>query len=87
MNIIKKPSWQISENEVTPQELFEKRRTFLKLGAASMIAGGSVIEALAKEQIPVPNLQFIKDKNINGLELNTYEQNLKGFFVNLQYKG
>jgi len=74
MNIIKKPSWQISENEVTPKEIFEKRRTFLKLGAASMIASSSIIEALAKDNIPVPNLQFIKDKNPNNLELNTYEQ-------------
>lgn len=74
MNILKKPSWHISENEVTPKELFEKRRTFLKLGAASMIAGGSIIEALAKENIPVANLDYIKDKNINDLKLNTYEE-------------
>lgn len=74
MNIIKKPSWQISENEVTPKEIFEQRRTFLKLGAASMITGSSIIEALAKDNIPVENLQFIKDKNQNNLELNTYEQ-------------
>lgn len=74
MNIIKKPSWQISENEVTPQELFDKRRTFLKLGAASLVAGSSIVEALAKDNIPVPNLDFVKSKNPNGLDLNTYEQ-------------
>ncbi len=74
MNIIKKPSWLIDENEVTPQELFEKRRHFLKLGAASMIAGGTIIEALAKDNIPVPNMQYIKDKNLDNLKLNTYEQ-------------
>ena len=74
MHIIKKPSWQINENEVTPEELFNKRRTFLKLGAASMIAGSSVIEALAKDQIPVQNLQFLKDNNPNDLKLNTYDQ-------------
>ena len=27
MNIIKKKSWEISQNEVTPKELFEKRRS------------------------------------------------------------
>ena len=74
MNIIKKPSWDISSSEVTPEELFNKRRTFLKLGAASMIASGALIEALAKENIPVPNLKYLKDKNINNLKLNTYEQ-------------
>ena len=74
MNIIKKPSWHINENEITPKELFEKRRNFLKLGAASMIAGGTVIEALAKDNIPVPNLQYLKDKNPNNLKLNTYEE-------------
>ena len=51
MNIIKKPSWNLSENDVTPQELFDKRRSFLKLGAASMVASGAIIEALAKDNI------------------------------------
>ena len=74
MNIIKKPSWDISSSEVTPEELFDKRRSFLKLGAASLVASGALIEALAKENIPVPNLQYLKDKNINNLKLNTYEQ-------------
>ena len=40
MNIIKKKSWQINENLVTPKELFEKRRSFIKLGAASLVASG-----------------------------------------------
>jgi len=74
MNIIKKPSWQIDESEITSKELFDKRRTFLKLGAASMIAGSSIVEALAKDNIPIANLKYIKDKNINNLKLNTYDQ-------------
>lgn len=74
MNIIKKPSWNLSENDVTPQELFNSRRSFIKLGAASLVASGTIIEALAKDNIPVPNLKYIKDKNINDLKLNTYEQ-------------
>ena len=74
MNIIKKSSWLISENEVTPKELFEKRRSFIKLGAASLVASGAIMEALAKENIPVPTLKYIKDKNINNLKLNTFEQ-------------
>lgn len=74
MNIIKKPSWQISENEVTPKELFDNRRTFLKLGAASLVAGSTIVEALAKDKVPVKNLEYIEDKNINGLELNSFEE-------------
>lgn len=74
MKIIKKPSWQISENEVTTKELFDKRRNFLKLGAASLVASGTILETLAKDNIPVKNLDFIKDKNLNNLEVNTYEQ-------------
>ena len=74
MNIIKKPIWNISQNEVTPEALFNKRRTFLKLGAAAMVSSGAIIEALAKDNIPVPNLKYIKDKNIENLQLNTYEQ-------------
>lgn len=74
MNIIRKKSWQISENEITPKELFQKRRNFIKLGAASIVASGVVMEALAKEDFPKVTLDFIKDKNINNLKLNTYEQ-------------
>lgn len=74
MNIIKKRSWDISSSEVTPEELFNKRRNFLKLGAASLVSSGALIEALAKDNIPVANLKYLKDKNINNLKLNTYEQ-------------
>jgi len=73
MNIIKKPSWQINENEVTPQELFDKRRSFIKLGAASMISSGAIIEALAKDNIPVPNLNYIKDNHITKIDF--FEKN------------
>jgi methionine sulfoxide reductase catalytic subunit len=74
MNIIRKKTWQINENEVTPKELFEKRRNFIKLGAASIISSGAVMQALAKEDFPKITLDFIKDKNINNLKLNTFEQ-------------
>ncbi len=74
MNIIRKKSWQISENLVTSKELFEKRRSFIKLGAASLVASGSIMELLAKENIPNITLDFIKDENKNALKLNTYEQ-------------
>jgi len=74
MNIIKKPSWYINENEITPKELFDKRRNFIKLGAASLVASGTILEALAKDNLPVQNLQYIKDKNVNNLKLNTYDQ-------------
>ncbi len=74
MNIIKKPSWSISESEVTPKELFDNRRSFLKLGAASLITGSSIVEALAKDNIPVQNLKYLKDNNPNNLNLNRYEQ-------------
>lgn len=74
MKIIKKPSWNISENEVTPKEIFDKRRDFIKLGAASLIASSSLMELLAKEQLPLKNLKYIEDKNPNNLELNSYEQ-------------
>ena len=74
MNIIRKKSWQISENEITPKELFQKRRNFIKLGAASIVASGVVMEVLAKEDFPKVTLDFIKDKNINNLKLNTFEQ-------------
>lgn len=74
MKYLKKPSWHINEKEITPKEIFDKRRNFIKLGAASVIASSSIVELLAKEQLPIKDLNFIKDKNPNNLELNSYEQ-------------
>ena len=74
MNIIRKKTWQINENEVTPKELFEKRRNFIKLGAATIISSSAVIQALAAEDLPKVTLDFIKDKNKENLKLNTFEQ-------------
>lgn len=64
----------LNENEITPQELFDNRRKFLKLGAASMIATSSLVELMAKENLPISNLNYIKDKNPDNLELTQYEQ-------------
>ena len=74
MNIIKKKSWHINEKEITPKELFDKRRTFLKLGAASLVSAGTIMEALAKEKLPLKDLEYIKDSNPQNLKLNSYEQ-------------
>jgi sulfoxide reductase catalytic subunit YedY len=74
MKIIKKPSWYINESEVTPKEIFDKRRDFLKLGAASLISSGSILELLAKENLPIKNLDYQVDKNLQDLKLNTYDQ-------------
>lgn len=72
MNIFKKKSWQINENLVTPKELFEKRRNFIKLGLASIVTDISVMELLAKEDFSKVSLDFKNDSN--NLKLNTYEQ-------------
>ena len=74
MKLIRKKIWQLDENLVTPQELFEKRRSFIKLGVASLITSGAIMELLAKENLPNISLDFIKDENKNNLKLNTYEQ-------------
>lgn len=64
----------LNENEITAQELFENRRKFLKLGAASVVATSALVELMAKENLPISNLTYIKDKNLQNLELTQYEQ-------------
>lgn len=73
MNYLKKPSWQLDEKEITPKELFDKRRSFIKLGAASIVSSTAIVEALAKENLPIKNLKYNEAVN-NNLEINTYEQ-------------
>lgn len=64
----------ISGNDITSESLFNNRRKFLKLGAASVVASSTVVELLAKEQMPIPNLNYKKDSNPMDLKLNTFDQ-------------
>lgn len=73
--ILKKPSWYISENEITPESLFEKRRHFLKLGIASAVSLSLITEKLAViESEHRMALRFKKTDFGKGLELNTFHQ-------------
>jgi sulfoxide reductase catalytic subunit YedY len=75
MDILKKASWHISENEVTDESLFNKRRDFLKLGAAALISSSVVAEKLsAIEKVPRQALNFKKTSFGKDLELNTFDQ-------------
>lgn len=65
---------QISHKDITPALLFNQRRSFLKLGAASMIASSALIELMAKEDLSLPELIFKKDPNKDHLELNTFKE-------------
>ncbi len=65
---------KINENEITPKELFEDRRKFIKLGAASVVASSTLMELMAKENLPTPNLTYKKDINSEHLKLNSFEQ-------------
>ncbi|WP_304546146.1 protein-methionine-sulfoxide reductase catalytic subunit MsrP [Sulfurimonas microaerophilic] len=74
MNYIKRKSWELEENFVTDESIFNSRRKFLKLGAALAVSTSAVMELAAKEFTPLPNLQYTKDLNRNNLTPNSYEQ-------------
>lgn len=65
---------QFNHIDITPEILFNQRRSFLKLGAASIIASSTLMELIAKENLPLPNLTFKKDPNRDHLALNTFKQ-------------
>jgi sulfoxide reductase catalytic subunit YedY len=67
-----KYNYGLKENDVTPKRLFDNRRDFLKLGAASLVASGTLMEVLAKDNIK-PTLDYLKDLNPKDLELNSYK--------------
>jgi len=64
----------LKDNDVTPEELFNNRRKFLKLGAAAIVANGAVVDLMAQDKYPTSNLQYKKDPNNLGLSLNTFDQ-------------
>jgi sulfoxide reductase catalytic subunit YedY len=74
MFIKKTKSWEIKEQFVTDEELFHKRRDFIKLGAASVVSSGAIMDLLAKEYIPTKNLRYKKSGIGKDLELNSFEQ-------------
>ncbi|MBA1421509.1 MAG: protein-methionine-sulfoxide reductase catalytic subunit MsrP [Epsilonproteobacteria bacterium] len=64
----------LMDEKITSKKLFDDRRKFFKLGAATIVANSAVMELMAKEYIPVPSLHYKKATNKNSLELNTFEQ-------------
>ena len=65
---------EILKNEdITAEILFNKRRKFIKLGAASIIASSALLEVMAKEKLPMQNLNFLKDANKNDLKLTSFK--------------
>lgn len=53
--IIKKPSWHISESEVTPEHLFKRRREFMK--RAGLFGTAMLLSPLANASIDVSGFQ------------------------------
>ena len=74
MHYLKHQSWELGDTFVTDERLFEERRRFLKLGAAMAVSSSAVMELVAKEFTPTPNLTYKHDSNPLGLELNSYDQ-------------
>lgn len=65
---------KLSAKDVTSEVLFNKRRNFLKLGAASIVASSALVDLMAKENLPLSNLKYLKDANANDLKLNTFKE-------------
>jgi len=65
---------KLSAKDVTSEILFNKRRNFLKLGAASIVASSALVDLMAKENLPLSNLKYLKDANENDLKLNTFKE-------------
>lgn len=74
MLIKSKKSWQLSENEVTNENLFNKRRQFMKIGGAAAMTSylpaisWAVAEEFADQIAAAPNTREIDEK------LNSFEE-------------
>jgi len=64
----------LTEADVTDEALFDGRRRFLKLGAATLVSSAAVLELAAEETLPGKNLDYAPDANPGKLVLNTYDQ-------------
>lgn len=73
MLIKAKKSWELSENEVTSEKLFHKRREFMKLSGAALLTGymptaaWAVLENFTQQIADAPNTRTLDEK------LNSYE--------------
>ena len=60
-------------DDITPEELFNARRHFLKLGAGALVSSSALTQLMAS--LPnTPNLTYTPATNPEGLVLNTEEQ-------------
>lgn len=60
-------------DDITPEELFNARRHFLKLGAGAIVSTSALTQLMAT--LPnTPSLTYTKASNTDGLILNTEEQ-------------
>lgn len=59
-------------SDVTPKELFDSRRNFIKLGAASLVSSGVIVDMMAKENL-TSKLKYKKDLNKDNLKITPYK--------------
>ena len=74
MLIKKKKDWEIEDKFVTDESLFHNRRDFIKLGAASIVSSGAIMELLAKENMPKKNLNYSRTNIGKDLKLNSFDE-------------
>lgn len=69
----RKKSWELSESQVTDERLFDKRRAFLKLGAAALVSNAAILDLMAAID-PDGELHYTKGKNPDNMELTDYDR-------------
>lgn len=61
-------------NDITPEYIFNSRRKFLALGAASLVSSGAIMELLAKTDSSLKQLNFTKDVNKDKFDITDFEK-------------
>ena len=86
MNIIKKKSWEIKENDVTPEHIFFNRRQFLVTSGFALGAASLPKQVFAQEEdpsahlYPVPrNPAYVLDRELTPEEVNSTYNNFYEF--------
>lgn len=69
----KRTNWGATESQVTDERLFNQRRKFLQLGAATLVSSAAMLDLLAAVD-PNAELHYTASKNPDDLKLTDYDR-------------
>ena len=74
MNILRAKPWEMSENQVTDEKIYNERRSLMKMAAVAGAGAMMPLSLEAAKNYPGKTLKYTKNKAYSNLEASDYEK-------------